>query len=75
MKKPVAAVSKEHLEHLILESQRRAPLDVAQILLDESDETVGAVLKQFCIRHLRTGFYCDFQRNDVITSSRLPANM
>lgn len=46
MKKPVAAVSKEHLEHLILESQRRAPLDVAQILLDESDETVGAVLKQ-----------------------------
>jgi magnesium transporter len=33
------------LEHLILEAQRRAPLDVAQFLLKESDETVGAVLK------------------------------
>jgi len=39
------AVSKEHLEQLVLEAQRRAPLDVAQILLDESDETVGAVLQ------------------------------
>ncbi|RPH98248.1 MAG: magnesium transporter [Lysobacterales bacterium] len=35
----------ERLEHLILEAQRRAPLDVAQFLLKESDETVGAVLK------------------------------
>ncbi len=41
----VPAVSEEHLEHLILESQRRAPLDVARILLEESDETVGAVLR------------------------------
>jgi magnesium transporter len=45
MKRPTPAVSEEHLQHLILESQRRAPLDVAQILLEESDETVGAVLK------------------------------
>jgi magnesium transporter len=35
----------DRLEHLILEAQRRAPLDVAQLLLEESDETVGAVLK------------------------------
>ena len=27
----------EYLDHLVLEAQRRAPLDVAQILLDESD--------------------------------------
>ena len=41
-----ADVSEEKLEHLVLEAQRRAPLDVAQILLEESDETVGAVLRQ-----------------------------
>lgn len=35
----------DRLEHLVLEAQRRAPLDVAQILLEESDETVGAVLQ------------------------------
>jgi magnesium transporter len=39
-------ISQDHLEHLVLEAQRRAPLDVAQILLEESDETVGAVLQQ-----------------------------
>lgn len=39
-------MSEEHLEHLVLEAQRRAPLDVAQILLEESNETVGAVLQQ-----------------------------
>jgi len=38
-------VSKDRLEYLVLEAQRRAPLDVAQILLEESDETVGAVLQ------------------------------
>ena len=41
-----ATVSDSKLEHLVLEAQRRAPLDVAQILLEESDETVGAVLQQ-----------------------------
>ncbi len=45
MNQSVPAVSEEHLEHLVLEAQRRAPLDVAQILLEESDETVGAVLR------------------------------
>lgn len=35
----------EHLDHLTLEAQRRAPLDVAQLLMDETDETVGAVLR------------------------------
>jgi len=39
-------VSEERLEQLVLEAQRRAPLDVAQILLDEDDATVGAVLQQ-----------------------------
>ncbi len=39
-------ISQEQLEHLVLEAQRRAPLDVAQILLEQSDETVGAVLQQ-----------------------------
>lgn len=38
-------VSKDRLEYLVLEAQRRAPLDVAQILLEESNETVGAVLQ------------------------------
>lgn len=32
------------LQNLVMEAQRRAPLDVARILLQESDETVGAVL-------------------------------
>ena len=40
------AAEDERFAHLVLEAQRRAPLDVAQILLEESDETVGAVLKQ-----------------------------
>ncbi|MBT8060643.1 MAG: magnesium transporter [Gammaproteobacteria bacterium] len=39
-------VSREHFERLVLEAQRRAPLDVAQILLEETDETVGAVLRE-----------------------------
>jgi magnesium transporter len=46
MTEPATSVSAGHLENLVLEAQRRAPLDVAQILLDESDETVGAVLQQ-----------------------------
>jgi magnesium transporter len=45
MNEPAANVSADRLEHLVLEAQRRAPLDVAQILLQESDETVGAVLQ------------------------------
>ena len=45
MNQSVPAVSEEHLQHLVLEAQRRAPLDVAQILLEESNETVGAVLR------------------------------
>ncbi len=46
MNQTAPTVSEEHLDHLLLEAQRRAPLDVAQILLEESDETVGAVLRQ-----------------------------
>lgn len=45
MNQSAPAVSEEHLDHLILEAQRRAPLDVAQILLEESNETVGAVMR------------------------------
>jgi magnesium transporter len=33
------------LQHLVMEAQRRAPLDVARVLLLESDATVGEVLK------------------------------
>jgi len=33
------------IQHLVMEAQRRAPLDVARVLLLESDETVGAVLQ------------------------------
>ena len=36
----------DRIDHLVLEAQRRAPLDVAKTLMDESDETIGAVLKQ-----------------------------
>lgn len=46
MNQPAPTVSEDRLEYLVLEAQRRAPLDVAQILLDESDETVGAVLRE-----------------------------
>jgi magnesium transporter len=46
MNQTANTVSESKLEHLVLEAQRRAPLDVAQILLEESDETVGAVLQQ-----------------------------
>jgi magnesium transporter len=35
----------DRLEHLILDAQRRAPLDVAELLANESDETIGAVLQ------------------------------
>jgi len=45
MSQPTPTVSQQQLDHLVLEAQRRAPLDVAQILLEESDETVGAVLQ------------------------------
>jgi magnesium transporter len=46
MNQTAPTISEERFEHLLLEAQRRAPLDVAQILLEESDETVGAVLRQ-----------------------------
>jgi magnesium transporter len=46
MNQAVSNVSQDKLDYLVLEAQRRAPLDVAQILLDETDETVGAVLQQ-----------------------------
>jgi len=45
MNQTAPTVSQEKFDHLVLEAQRRAPLDVAQILLEESDETVGAVLQ------------------------------
>jgi magnesium transporter len=45
MNEAPANVATDRLRHLVLEAQRRAPLDVAQILLQESDETVGAVLQ------------------------------
>jgi magnesium transporter len=45
MTQPAVEIPKDRLEQLVLEAQRRAPLDVAQILLEESDEVVGAVLQ------------------------------
>ena len=45
MNQTTPTVSEDRLEYLVLEAQRRAPLDVAQILLEESNETVGAVLQ------------------------------
>ena len=45
MSQSTTTISQQQLDHLILEAQRRAPLDVAQILLEESDETVGVVLQ------------------------------
>ena len=36
----------DHFDQLVLEAQRRAPLDCAQLLMDESDETVAEVLKK-----------------------------
>jgi magnesium transporter len=35
-----------HVQELVIEAQRRAPLDTARLLEEENDETVGAVLKQ-----------------------------
>ena len=46
MSQAVTPVPQDKLDYLVLEAQRRAPLDVAQILLEENDETVGAVLQQ-----------------------------
>jgi magnesium transporter len=37
--------SEDRLQNLVREAQRRAPLDAAQVLQAESDETVGAVLQ------------------------------
>jgi magnesium transporter len=45
MSQAASKTAEDRLERLVLEAQRRAPLDVAQILLEESDETVGAVLQ------------------------------
>ncbi len=35
----------DHLQHLVMEALRRAPLDAARVLQPETDETVGAVLQ------------------------------
>jgi len=43
--KPAASEIPEHLRHLVVEAQRRAPLDAAQILEPESDKTIGEVLQ------------------------------
>lgn len=40
------SVSANHIEELVMEAQRRAPLDTAQLLQQETDEVVGEVLKQ-----------------------------
>lgn len=37
--------AQERLQHLVVESLRRAPLDAARMLQSESDDTVGQVLK------------------------------
>ena len=42
---PVQGEASSRLQHLVMEAQRRAPLDAAQVLLPESDEIVGEVLK------------------------------
>jgi magnesium transporter len=39
------SVSEEYIQQLVMEAQRRAPLDTARLLQAESDETVGAVLR------------------------------
>ena len=36
----------DRLQHLVLEAQRRAPLDAARVLQLETDETIGEVLRQ-----------------------------
>jgi len=41
-----AAADPSHIQALVVEAQRRAPLDTARMLLEESDATVGEVLKQ-----------------------------
>lgn len=46
MNQATNTVPREHFEQLVLEAQRRAPLDVAQILMEESNETVGLVLAE-----------------------------
>jgi magnesium transporter len=38
--------SSELIEEFVIEAQRRAPLDVAKMLMDEEDETVAAVLEK-----------------------------
>jgi magnesium transporter len=38
--------SSEQIDQLVIEAQRRAPLDVAQLLMDESDETVATVVQE-----------------------------
>lgn len=45
-KEAVSGSLDPHLQNLVKEAQRRAPLDFARILLLESDETVAAVLRQ-----------------------------
>jgi magnesium transporter len=39
------SVSEEYIQQLVTEAQRRAPLDTARLLQEESDQTVGAVLR------------------------------
>ena len=44
-KNPPTNPTEDSIQHLVMEAQRRAPLDAAQILQLESDETIGAVLR------------------------------
>lgn len=45
MEQTPAPVADSPIDHLVIEAQRRAPLDVARLLLEQDDETVGAVLR------------------------------
>jgi len=42
---PSPAPLDDRLQHLVMETQRRAPLDAAQMLQPETDETIGKVLQ------------------------------
>lgn len=42
---PTLSAEEQHILDLVVEAQRRAPLDTARLLEEESDETVGGVLK------------------------------
>lgn len=44
--KPSPTIPEDHIHHLIGETRSRAPLDAAEVLQEEDDEIVGAVLKE-----------------------------